>query len=371
MLQQPSTSRSSLFAVMAAAMAVATATTVAAPLLAYSVTLATFGAAHVLSEFRYVDRRFGRGLGSLRTGSIVVLLVAAATARALGVYNLIAPPVAVTLELSLVVLLALSAASGPFPRTVLAVAIASAIGVATALAPFDAAIALAVLHNLTPLAFLWEILPPHERRSAIPFALGVFVALPLLVATGLPRELLSQAGIVAPTLDPFRAGPLAAHLRVYVPAPLLGGAGAIDLFAGAVVAQCAHYAATIVVLPLLLARADPAARGLMPWPRDRVFVALVGISSLPLVALFATDFAGTRALYGILASVHAWIEIPLVAIAVTRGPTPSIPNPTRTDAALATSETSSAFLGSRSAARPTATASTRHTRASLTSVAGQ
>jgi hypothetical protein len=49
---------------MAAAVVLVTGTAVAAPLLAYSVTLASFGAAHVLSELRYVDLRFGRVLGA-------------------------------------------------------------------------------------------------------------------------------------------------------------------------------------------------------------------------------------------------------------------------------------------------------------------
>jgi hypothetical protein len=52
---------------------------VAAPLLVYSLTLAMFGAAHVLSELRYVDRRFGRGLG-LPYAAVMGALLAGAVA---------------------------------------------------------------------------------------------------------------------------------------------------------------------------------------------------------------------------------------------------------------------------------------------------
>ena len=51
-------------ATVVAILAAATAATlsVIAPLAVYSLTLAAFGLPHVLSELRYVDRRFGRSL---------------------------------------------------------------------------------------------------------------------------------------------------------------------------------------------------------------------------------------------------------------------------------------------------------------------
>jgi hypothetical protein len=33
---------------------------------------------------------------------------------------------------------------------------------------------------------------------------------------------------------------------------------------------------------------------------------------------FGQEFGATRALYGIAASVHAWIEVPLIVLALTR-----------------------------------------------------
>ncbi len=290
---------------------------VAAPLLVYSVTLASFGAAHVVSELRYVDLRFGRVLAPARVGRMALLLAGAVSARTLGVLHLLDPPVAVTIELSCVVLLAVSAAGGSAGTSLLAIAVGTALAGATLMAPFDTLITLSVLHNLTPLAFLWEVLPARSRRVGMPMAIAAFVGLPLLVATGVPRAALLPSGFLGPDLDPLGAGPLADHLYIYVPTPLLDQTAAIDLFTGAVVAQGAHYAAVIVVLPLLLARTDAMARGLVAWPRGGMLAALVACVAGVLLHRFGQDFVATRAIYGIAASVHAWIEVPLVVIALT------------------------------------------------------
>lgn len=318
------------------------AAVVMAPLLVYSLALATFGAAHVASELRYVDCRFGRRIGNARITLMAALLVLAAGARVLGLTGHAAPATAVTLELGSVALLALSAIARPYRRVTLALAVATALALATAAAPFDTAITLSILHNLTPLAFLYEIARPHLRRRTMALALVAFLGLPLLVATGMPRYLFESLGVGASTLDPIGAGLLAGHLHVYVPSPLLASAAAIDLFAASVVAQCAHYAAVIIVLPWLLARESPGATGIVPWPRLAMFSGLVAAGSLAVLAGFAVDFAGARRFYGVAASVHAWIEIPLIVIAVTSSAQPESSRPTPTDAPLAAVDATSA-----------------------------
>src|SRR6185436_6236478 len=94
-----------------------------------------------------------------------LMLAGAVAARSGGVLGFIDPTDAVVVELSFVVALALSAAAGKWPRRILGVGIAGALGVATLAAPFDTAISLSILHNLTPLAFLYEIVPPRSRRG--------------------------------------------------------------------------------------------------------------------------------------------------------------------------------------------------------------
>jgi len=373
-----------------------------APLLVYSLALATFGGVHVVSELRYLDRRFGMRIGAARLAAMAMLLIAAVSVRSLGLARWMEVRTAVSLELAAVALLAPTAVTGRPVRAAFALAVAAALALATLRAPFDTAVVLAILHNLTPLAFLYEFVEPRARRRVMLPALAGLIGLPLFVATGVPRDALALGGIVpaglgprgfAGSLDPRGAGTLVEHLHVYVPEPLLASACAIDLFTAVVVAQCAHYAAVIVVLPALLAARDPDARGWLRWPRGWFHAgALCGLA-LASLAAFASDFVGARALYGLAASVHAWIEVPLIVVALTatsaitatcatpagrawghstspQDGQPSSTRPAATDAALASVDSASARSGESPDPQATTSASTTTTTVSATSAPG-
>ena len=68
---------------------------------------------------------------------------------------------------------------------------------------------------------------------------------------------------------------------------------------------------------MILQRRDSSAAGLLPWPRGIAFAAIVALASVVALQRFAGAFVEARALYGIAASIHAWIEIPLIVIALT------------------------------------------------------
>jgi hypothetical protein len=345
---------------------------VAAPLLVYSITLASFGAAHVLSELRYVDLRFGHRFGKAWLWVTGALLAGAVMARVSGIFGFLNPATAITLELSFVVALALSAAhGGALPQRMLAVGVGCFLGLATLASPFDTAITLSILHNLTPLAFLWELSPARSRGRIMTLASIAFVGVPLLVATGLPRVALAALGVVAPSIDPLGAGALADHLYVYVPLSLQAAGSAIDLFSASVVAQCAHYIAVILILPAMLSANNPSANGIVAWPRARMFSTIVVALASIVLYRFATGFVSARALYGIAASVHAWIEIPLVVIAITGRSYANKISPVSAEAALATAETASARGDDSPLAQAMIAASTRITTASPQPTAGQ
>ena len=302
-----------------------TLVTAAAPLAVYTVLLAGFGLAHVLSEFAYVDRRFGRRLGPGQIAACALLLLIAAGWRAAGVFHLIPAGQALVAELATVVLLILAVAAPAGPRSAgLALAAALPLGLATALAPFETAVVLSIGHNFTPLGLLFDALPRRRRVMGMTLALGGFIALPLLVASGLPRALL---GLGLENFDPLATGGIARHIHVYVPRGWQDGPSAMDLFAASVVAQAAHYVAVIGVLPRLL---PGASRGLLPWPRPALFAAAVIAGSAVGVVGFLDDFAGARGLYGIVASVHAWIELPLLVLIAGGFQRSSRPAPTET-----------------------------------------
>ncbi len=319
-----------------------TALTVWAPLATYTVTLAVFGLPHVLSELRYVDRRFGRRLDRRFLLPILLLLPMIVAVRASWVLHLIPTGPGLCGELFGVALLALLCARGSGARKSVAVAVAVVLGGATAVDSFATAVALSILHNMTPLGFLWQIAPRAQRSRIMFQSAGIFLGLPLLTATGWPRMAMERlAGPIA-AADPLHAGPLADNLFVYVPASLLTTSHAVDLFSASVVAQIAHYGAVIIILPLLSRRLDARARGLFPWPNGAVFAILIAAGGALVLAGFFTGFAEARALYGIVAAFHAWLEIPVLILALTAAGQGSSHKPNSADAELAASDTSSA-----------------------------
>lgn len=299
---------------------------VAAPLLAYSVSLAAFGLAHVLSELRYVVRRFGPRAPRWAWISAAVLLAGVAGLR---VARLAGAPAEVTAPVECALVAALAALAWPLLRDAaplhraLAAATVLAVGAGAAFAPFATILALAVLHNLTPLGFLAEARVP--RRELVLWT-GLFVGLPLVVATGLPSEALAAAGLAFPEATVLPTGALSRHLHTYLPREVHDATWAVHAFSAAVLAQGLHYHVVIRVLPSLPGGAAPS----------RIAAALGTLAAVALAAGFAFDFARAREVYGVAAAVHAWIELPVLIAWIAR----PVPN----DAEFATSESAAADL---------------------------
>jgi hypothetical protein len=290
-----------------------------APLAAYTTALAFFGLPHVLSELRYVDRRFGRRLSFSFLAPIAALLAVIVAARACVVFGVAPAEIGAPVELCAGAMLALVCARGAPSRKVVALSVAGAIGGATLIAPFTTSVAIAILHNFTPLGFLWQIAPRAARPRVMAAAGFGLLLLPLFAAMGGAHLALNALGASPSALDPLGAGPLVEHLGVYVPRPFLDGPRAVDFFTASVIAQGAHYLAVIVILPFLLARLDPGAAGLVAWPRGVLFaLPCIAVAGFGLTGFFA-DFARARAYYGLFAAVHAWIEVPVLILALTRG----------------------------------------------------
>jgi hypothetical protein len=297
------------------AMALVLVAAVAVPLATYTVALAMFGLAHVVSELRYVDHRFGARLRGGLWIWIVVPVGLAVLVRIASIAGVLQPHTAAVLELALgAALLAgpLRVMQGRRPWVVLVAALLAAGAV---LAPFETLLALAIAHNFTPLAFLADALRGNARRTVLALASIPFVWLPLLIASGLPYEWLADTRLFEPDATPFASGPLDLNIGVYVPRGLVSEDAALHLFSAAVFAQCMHYAAVILVLPRLI---GPAARPLVKWPRPALFAGYAAAAAAILLAGFAVDFQVARQVYALPALVHAWIEIPILLLALDR-----------------------------------------------------
>jgi len=294
------------------------------PLFVYTVSLATLGLAHVLTELRYVDARFGRRLPDrfwLAVGALLVVLVGL-RGITLGGWlpaGALAPTELLLLSVVLVTAAGPLAAAarqstrqpGAVAALVATVALVSVVVYGAMRGPLELLVLFAVLHNATPLLFLVERAPPGRRRLAAVATTALFVGVPALVAAGATTTLLSEA--IDLHARPWRTGSLVEHYVAYLPPALRGDPRAAQLFSAAVTAQLLHYGAVIVWLPRTLG-ADERPR--LPWPRSPVFAVVVVALSAGLLAHFVVDFVGARALYGLAAAVHAWLEWPVLLAAL-------------------------------------------------------
>ena len=273
------------------------------PLATYTTTLAVLGLPHVLVELRYVQRRFGARLARGTAASMAGLLLMVVGLRV--ARNLDGADSTGAIELAAVAFLMLTVFPALGWRWRGASLLLAAAGLtAAALSPAHALLLLAVAHNFTPIGFLAEALSGRRRRNALAVAFALFIAVPLLIATGVPFTVLNLFGWTAPDFSLLPAGPLSSHLGVYLPDSWRGEAWAGHAFSGAVFAQCMHYAAVLHVLPRL-----------QSGVRTPSFYGLVALATAGLFAVFFLDFSDGRRWYGVAAAVHAWVELPILMLA--------------------------------------------------------
>jgi hypothetical protein len=306
----------------AALLVVGFACAAAWPLATYAVTLALFGLPHVLYELRYVDGRFSSRLSLPLWTVLFGLGVIIMASRALFAAAVLPRAWQSIVELSLLAVFAAVVVPTLSRRGAGwgAAGAAFAVGVAVLAwrAPALSLVCFALIHNATPIGFLWERARDGQRLRVGALAVAVYLLVPLLFVAGLGDGALSMLGLGWRDGAPLRSvGDLSQHIGVYVPT-VVEGELARRLFTGAVVAQLLHYHATIFVLPRLAARAGDA-RPRAPWPRR--FALLVAVPAALLAVFFAVAFKDARALYGVPAAFHAWIEVPLLLLALTSSST--------------------------------------------------
>lgn len=305
--------------------AAATAALLAAvllPLATYAFTLALFGLVHVAVELRYVDRRFGPRVPWRLGTTLLLILGAIVLVRLLGLAAVLPRRSQAALELGLVGVLVLVVLptlrrAGPW-RALIGVVLLGLLVFGAWRAPLATLVFFAVAHNLTPVGFLADALEGRARTGALVLAALLFGVVPLVIASGWPARLVAGAGLPGFSLPD--AGRLDQNLRAFVPSFWRDGARTIDLFSAAVYLQCLHYAVVIHVLPRLAPVPVGGTVERLPWPAPRAFaVGLVAVAILSFAA-FLFAFSDARAVYGLFALVHAWIEIPILLLALAIRP---------------------------------------------------
>lgn len=304
-------------AAAAAVVALAVVSTLA-PVWTYALSLALFGLPHVACELRYVDQRFGSRIGARTAAVLGAGLLLVAFLRLAGVGRIGDAESRLALELGLGALLALAV----LPVLAARSALAAGLGVLAVLLgctlaatdPLSGIVGFAFLHNLTPVGLLWERLRGEQRRRAMTACVVGFGAVPAAIATGLLGTVLAGLGLESILSGPAAAGDLAEHAGVFVPPAWVDTSFGTDLFRAAAFLQCMHHGVVLLVLPRL--GADRGAREThIAWPHPRTFVLTVAAASIVLAVAHLVSFHDARACYGVFASIHAWIEVPVLLLA--------------------------------------------------------
>jgi hypothetical protein len=167
------------------------------------------------------------------------------------------------------------------------------------------------LHNIVPLFFLWEWAGRiRSERARLAFRLTQvlwIVVIPLVILAGGVDRLISAApGVVGQFVgDGNRV------IAVSAPPALAQTMGLRFLVMFAFM-QTMHYVVWVGFLPRFAPDATKAFESRVPWLRGRR-AWLVGIAGGGFLAiLFVSDYFQGRALYGALASYHAYLEFPVL-----------------------------------------------------------
>lgn len=267
----------------------------------YLLSLAAFGLPHVIWEIGYLKNRYAARWPLWWWRVLWAILLLQAISRGAlwaGIYPAASSAVADLAALLLLALLVACAPRGTGWQARLA-ALTAAGAILYLLQQGQVLVALLVLgiaHNFTPIALAWDAAREHAGRRRLAWGISALFALPILVAaTGLIGMAPAAAG--TPLLD----GQLPAEW---------GGAQRQALLSALVLAQCLHYYAVIVLLP----QAEFHHSGRQPLPPAAK--RLAWLASGALLAYFVLDYGQARKLYAVAAGMHAWLEWPVLLMAL-------------------------------------------------------
>ncbi len=307
---------------IAATLLILTATfiSVAFPLATYTLTLASFGLAHVLTELRYVDSRFHQRVDFDLQRKIFILLLIIVNLRISQLLSVIHSSISVCLELicviGLVILVIPTLKAKDWKLGILGILICTILFAGVFWIPILMMVLLAVLHNITPVGFIAERLKGLQRKFALFICFIVFAIIPSIIITGYPYNFLSSLNLVAPSADILQAGNLQLHLGAFVPQQLHEMPMAQNAFSAAVFLQCMHYAVVLGVLPNWEKNKNNIESHFLLWNRQNIFNKVVIFLSTLIFIYFAQSFTDARKLYSIAAAIHAWVEFPILLLAL-------------------------------------------------------
>ncbi len=286
-----------------AIVSVSAGSAIAWPFTTYALTLATFGIAHVAIELRYIDSRFYQRFGDKIEIKLLQLVLAIALLRVGSIAGIIPSQIAYLLELScglgLIAIASYRLWTIERLRGAIGLGLGCLLGMGIIADPIATSTIFAIFHNLTPVGFIIERQGVKMKRVPIICA-AIFGLMPLailwcrlfpIVRLPLEQNHSYLSAFIAPAWQQF---PIAQ-----------------PLFAAVVFLQCMHYA---TVIGLFSQWTPTLANTRSTWLSAKYFYLLLAGISIGFFIAFQHSFVLTRAYYGIIASIHAWIEIPLLLL---------------------------------------------------------
>ncbi|MDQ6658183.1 MAG: hypothetical protein M3Z00_08175 [Actinomycetota bacterium] len=285
------------------------------PMATTAVALMAFGVLHNVLELRYIGGRYVTVVSSTLIGLLVALATGIVLTRILGVF--LGGGAAIRAEIVLTYAIIAAAAwfglrRYPLLLTVSAVILTVAAG-ASLLWPAYHVVVITHLHNLIPLAFLWEfsrMMPDRARRAFRSVQVGWVLVIPALLLAGVFDSLVGK-GTAAVRL--FNSSPAVIAAGVTPPGTdgTTIGARFIAVFA---FMQLLHFVVWIWYLPRFAPSTTAAFERRVPWLRGwRTWAVGLGAAAT-LGLLFVVDYQQGRTVYSALATYHAYLELPVLLI---------------------------------------------------------
>ena len=312
---------------LAAAAVGALAIATQAPLATTVIGLIVFGILHNVLELRYVLGRFGWILDG-RVGLLLLTFTTGIVLVRLGGAYLGSWSRPVEIMLGYAVLAAGAAIglgrSDPAPRRTIRFGVLGAAlvgGLALSLSfPAYHFVVLTHVHNLVPLAFLWEwsrALAPRARRVFRGFQVGWVLVVPAAILLGALDRRVGPTSGFAPGLIAGLVGDGSGVVAAsaWPGAPDLG----VRFLVVFAFLQTMHYVVWVGFLPRVAPETTRAFE--RRWPTlTTARIRLVGLGAAVLLgALLISDYRQGKTVYAGLATYHAYLEFPVLLVLLIRG----------------------------------------------------
>lgn len=268
--------------------------------------LAAFGITHVIIELRYVIGRFSSMLRGAFAWWLFGLTSLVFVARALASIVPVAAVLEIVAGMATVALGCWVALGGAW--RLLALLVCAAATIHAIEWPGQYFFVLTHLHNLVPLAFLWDWsrrLGTSQRRYFLGMQLVWVVLIPLGLLLAAPSVESVPGWLDARAAYSIWAGATPPGLRES------GLTSYLSVFA---FMQTMHYAVWIGFLPWAARDASAAFSARVPLLKGGRVWWLAAGCALVLAGMYCLDYLAGRSVYGLLATYHVYVELPLIVV---------------------------------------------------------